>query len=89
MSELLNFPSVAYVNSHYLIIRRSMIYGSSSVGIEPRTLDPRMFHFRRILEFQGANLVRGSRCAENETYFVIVIKKKNLGVAHLKNYGKT
>ena len=71
MSELLNFPSVAYVNSHYPIIRRSMIYGSSSVGIEPRTLDPRMFHVRRILEFQGANLVRGSRCAENETDFFL------------------
>ena len=40
--RLLSFFSVAYVNSHYLIIRRSMIYcrlelfvvyGSSSVGI--------------------------------------------------------
>jgi hypothetical protein len=36
----------------------------------------RVFHFRRILEFQGAIPDRGFRCAENEADFFKKIKNE-------------
>ena len=43
-------------------------------------ISTRVFHFRRILKFQGANVDRGSRCAENETEFFLKFKYKIQGL---------